>query len=150
MAALSIDCTITKQASKTSASATTSSATVQPVKFHRWKGWAPSLGTVVDREQRAGGNGQYAQDNGSLSPDVDLLGWRWESTKAAALTFAALVESLPSSGPYTMIDTWGRTMRVRIVKTSCNVAKVKGPVDGTTQTTHMIASTLTVERLPDA
>lgn len=146
MAALPIVATISRSNLQQSPYTGPGTALIQ---FHGWSGWVNALNVSVDREKRIGQDGTVAQAIGKTASDRQVKAYRFEKTFDLAKAFAESIEALPSPTPYTLTDPWSRKVRIRVIESSCEVVKTKGPVDGTSQTTHCITCSLTVERTTD-
>lgn len=118
------------------------------ITFHGWLGWVDGISVSLDRDVRIGQQGSVAQGIGRRASDSKCTAYRFFSTLALASAFIDLIENSPSPTPYVMIDAYGRSISIRLIETLCTLVKCKGPIDGTTQTTHKVEVSINVERLP--
>lgn len=126
--------------------ATLAPAIGSPLLFHGWKGWVDDLSPVIEQYHRTGQSGSVRQQVGRYAEMTECTGIRYELTLAGMKTFAAAAAILPSPTPALLTDPFGRPILVTVHKATVAPMRVRGPVDGTVQTTYMITVTMTVER----
>ena len=114
--------------------------------FHGWKGWVDDKSPIIEFQTRTGQTGTVAQQIGIHSEPTECTGIRYEQTIVGMRSFATAAAAMASPTPAVLVDPFGRSIRVRIYRTVVTPMRVRGPVDGSTQTQYQITVNMTVDK----